>query len=121
MKEKLSEPLKSARFKFNIANKVKAEEILSQREVVPEVPEQKIMPTTEDDGLCQICFSCAANTVLLDCGHGGICLDCAIDSMKKNNYCIFCREKVVQIIEIEANEIRNGLFKVVNSFYVSDG
>lgn len=121
MKEKLSDPLKSARFKFNIANKMKAEEILSQREMLPEEPEQKVLPTTEDDGLCQICFSCPANTVLLDCGHGGICLDCAIDSMKKNNYCIFCREKVVQIIEIEANEIRNGLFKVVNSFYVSDG
>lgn len=121
LKEKLNEPLKSCRLRFNLTNKTKAEEILSQRDVMPEEPESKALPTNEDDGLCQICFSCPANTVLLDCGHGSICLDCAIDSMKKNNVCIFCREKVVQIIEIEVAEIRNGLFKVLNSFYVSDG
>ena len=75
----------------------------------------------EDEGLCSICFSEAASTVLLDCGHGGICLACAIDSMKKNNHCLFCRERVVQIIEIDTQDLGNGLFKVVNSYYVSDG
>ena len=106
----------AARHKFNLTGKEKAEEIMSQRETVPE----NINPAEEDDGLCTICFTEAANTVLLDCGHGGICLTCAIDSMKKNNHCLFCRLKVVQIIEINISEIRKGLYKVVNSYYVSD-
>ena len=75
----------------------------------------------DDENLCSICFSEPASTVLLDCGHGGICLTCAIDSMKKNNHCLFCREKVVQIIEIDVRDLGNGLYKVVNSYYVSDG
>ena len=75
----------------------------------------------EEEGLCSICFSEPASTVLLDCGHGGICLACAIDSMKKNNHCLFCRERVVQIIEIDTKDLGNGLYKVVNSYYVSDG
>jgi hypothetical protein len=105
----------SSRHKFNLADKDKAAEILSQREAVPNGAELE-----DDDGICTICFTEQANTVLLDCGHGGICLNCAIDSMKKNNHCLFCRAKVVQIIEINTSEIRKGLYKVVNSYYVSD-
>jgi hypothetical protein len=61
-----------------------------------------------------------SNAVLLDCGHGGVCLECAIDTMKKNNLCFLCRSSVVQIIEIDlSKEVRKGLYKVLNSFYVS--
>lgn len=73
----------------------------------------------EDEGLCIICFSMPSTCVFLNCGHGGVCLECAMDSMKKNNVCILCRETVVQIIEISENEIRDGLFQVLNSYYVS--
>ena len=84
------------------------------------MPKDAPVDADDDGGLCTICFTGAINTVLLDCGHGGICLDCAIDAMKKNNTCPFCRQKVVQIIEIENTETRKGLYKVLNSFYVSD-
>jgi hypothetical protein len=69
---------------------------------------------------CYICFSEPANSVVLDCGHGGICVGCAIDSMKKNNQCFLCRSTVYQIIEIDLEaEVEPGLYKVKNSFYVS--
>jgi len=32
------------------------------------------------------------DVVYKPCGHGGICYDCAIDLMKKNNECYLCRE-----------------------------
>ena len=104
----------SARVRYNVANKEKAIKIVTERETMPEAMED------DDGGLCTICYSENANTVLLDCGHGSVCLTCAIDSMKKNNHCIFCRAKVVQIIEIDMTEVKKGLYKVVNSFYVSD-
>lgn len=102
----------TARTKFDVATKEKTDELLSERD----------QPPAEDseDELCNICFTDPANTVLLDCGHGSICVNCAIDSMKKNNHCIFCRAKVLQIIEIDTKEVRKGLFKVVNSYYVSE-
>lgn len=74
----------------------------------------------QEEELCNICFTDPPGAVLLDCGHGGICINCAIDSMKKNNHCLFCRAKVIQIIEIDTKEVRKGLFKVLNSYYVSD-
>lgn len=106
----------SSRVRYGIADKDKAIEIVTQRESMP-----KDGPAEDEDaGLCTVCYSEAANTVLLDCGHGSVCLACAIDSMKKNNHCLFCRAKVVQIIEIAPEEVRKGLYKVLNSFYVSD-
>ena len=73
----------------------------------------------ENGAPCYICFSEPANSVLLDCGHGGICVSCAIDSMKKNNQCFLCRSVVHQIIEIDlVEEIEPGLYRVKNSFYV---
>lgn len=106
----------SARIKYNIADKEKAIEVVTQRESMPAHDQQ----LEDDSGLCTICYSENANTVLLDCGHGSICLTCAVDSMKKNNQCLFCRAKVIQIIEIDNTEVRKGLYKVLNSFYVSD-
>ena len=73
----------------------------------------------EDDSLCVICFTNIPNAVFLDCGHGGVCINCAIDSMKRNNSCLLCRNLVVQILEIESLKETDGLFKVLNSFYVS--
>jgi len=74
----------------------------------------------DEEGLCFICFCNESNVVFLDCGHGGVCLDCAMDTIKRNNICALCRENVNQIIEIDPKiEIRNGLYKVLNSFYVS--
>lgn len=72
-----------------------------------------------EEDLCNICFSEQANAVFLDCGHGQICLSCAVDSMQKSTKCLFCREPVVQIIQIHQNAVKSGLFKVINSYFVS--
>eukprot|EP01132_Coremiostelium_polycephalum_P009110 gene9110-11162_t len=56
-------------------------------------------PSSGGDRTCAICFDKPVNTVLLDCGHAVICLDCT----KKVNACPVCRgsiSKVVQIYQI---------------------
>ena len=74
----------------------------------------------EDDGLCYICYANPSDCIYLDCGHGGVCLSCAMDTIKKNNICTLCRKPVTQLIEIDpTTEIRNGVFMVLNSYYVS--
>ena len=123
LKQRDTNPICSARFKFNRAEAGQAEVMLSQRRerVEPESGGTEGQEAKEES-LCQICFTNDACAVLLDCGHGGICLDCAIDAMKKNNSCIFCREKVLQIIEIDmsGNNEAEGVYKVLNSFLVTD-
>lgn len=121
-KERVDEPLSSARYKYTITqgDQDKEETEPNPEQKIPTIP-QLPDDALDDDSLCTICYSQKSNTVLLDCGHGGICIDCATDTMKKNNHCLFCRARVIQIIEIETSEIKRGLYKVINSFYVSDG
>lgn len=57
--------------------------------------------------------------MVVGCFDIGVCLDCAIDTMKRNNSCSMCRSEVVQILEIETLNATEGLFKVLNSFFVS--
>lgn len=114
-KERVDEPLSTTRYKYTVTQGDVDEPKIEK--TIPQLPDDAL----DDESLCTICYSQKSNTVLLDCGHGGICIDCATDTMKKNNHCLFCRARVIQIIEIDTNEVKRGLYKVVNSFYVSDG
>lgn len=96
------------------------QELKEKSEEEKKEEEEVTYENENEEGLCFICFSNDSNCVFLDCGHGGICLDCAMDTIKRNNICALCRETVSQIIEIDPKtEIRDGLFKVLNSYYVS--
>lgn len=117
-KAKVETPQSTARYKYTVTQGDVEDE---PSKAVPEDIPQLADDALDDDSLCTICYSQKSNTVLLDCGHGGICIDCATDTMKKNNHCLFCRQRVVQIIEIDPAEVKRGLYKVINSFYVSDG
>lgn len=41
---------------------------------------------------CLICYEKQPDAVLMECGHGGLCYDCAIDIWKKNGECYLCRK-----------------------------
>jgi hypothetical protein len=46
-----------------------------------------------DGAGCWICLrdDVSADAVLLPCGHGGICLDCATNLWKRRSLCPLCR------------------------------
>lgn len=102
-------------------SKFKGSSLKKEEEKKNETIEKKdVEDDYDEEGLCFVCFCNDANVVFLDCGHGGVCLECAMDTIKRNNICALCRENVNQIIEIDPKiEIRNGLYKVLNSYYVS--
>lgn len=118
--DKIDRASNGQRQKFVMTEKQKALEAVTQRSSARDRPVQAPELENEEDNLCQICFTEPPTAVVLDCGHGGSCLNCTIDAMKKNNQCLFCRAKVVLIIEINNTQDTKGLFKVVNSYYVSD-
>lgn len=40
---------------------------------------------------CLICFDRAPDSVFMDCGHGGICYECALEIWKATAECYLCR------------------------------
>ncbi|CAD8168388.1 unnamed protein product [Paramecium octaurelia] len=58
---------------------------------------------------CIICCEKQANAVLMKCGHGGICYECAFESAQKSRECFLCRQRVIEIYEIDQNEQGNYL------------
>lgn len=81
-------------------------------------------PPTFSFGACQICFEdgpdAIANTVLLPCGHGGLCRTCGMTiAMKPPHFCHMCRGIVLKVATVEPHEFDQdtGLlqFKVASS------
>ena len=53
---------------------------------------------------CLICFDREPNSVFMNCGHGGICYECALDVWKKSSECYLCRKKIDSIYRISDKE-----------------
>lgn len=43
---------------------------------------------------CQICFEHEHSTVMLPCGHGGLCWDCGLQIYALTEECPMCRTKI---------------------------
>ena len=57
----------------------------------------------EEENICYICYEKVPDAVLMTCGHGGICYDCAGALVKKSGQCMECRGDVTQIIKVDPN------------------
>lgn len=89
--------------------------------ISPKIEEkiENVEKDEEEENLCYICFGMPPNCFFAECGHGGICLECSIDAMKKSNLCALCRTEITQILEIDEKQVTNGIFKVVNCYFIS--
>lgn len=72
----------------------------------------------EDDGLCFVCFDNQPNAILLECGHGGMCLECAsrtLDSSESHDrgaMCPICRSAITRVLKIRRDKpLPKGFFK----------
>jgi len=54
----------------------------------------------ESDNLCYICVEKTPNAIVMNCGHGGMCYECAIESWRKGNKCVMCRREVDKILKV---------------------
>lgn len=50
---------------------------------------------------CVICCEFPANAVVMQCGHGGLCLACATAMWKRAEVCHFCRQKIDNIVHVQ--------------------
>ncbi|CAK63327.1 unnamed protein product (macronuclear) [Paramecium tetraurelia] len=62
-------------------------------------------PQQQSDCKCIICCERPPNAVLMTCGHGGICYQCAIQMAQKNKECFLCRQNIKEIYEISDKDL----------------
>mmetsp|Transcript_10214 Transcript_10214/g.27785 ORF Transcript_10214/g.27785 Transcript_10214/m.27785 type:complete len:925 (+) Transcript_10214:80-2854(+) len=54
------------------------------------------------DAMCWICCEGPRDAVFLECGHGGVCIECAQRCFKKKGrLCPMCRQPVAQVVHIQ--------------------
>ncbi len=81
------------------------------RQVTPAVMEGHSKDTSKvshDDKLCKICYVNNANTIVNNCGHAGMCSDCARNVLKSFPTCMMCRgniDKVLVIKRVDAKQV----------------
>jgi len=67
---------------------------------------RNISADQDDDGndtSCSICMDRAPDAILLECGHGGLCMDCAQslwDAGPEGRLCPMCRNAITGIVKI---------------------
>eukprot|EP00743_Colponemidia_sp_Colp-15_P002534 GILK01002747.1.p1 GENE.GILK01002747.1~~GILK01002747.1.p1 ORF type:complete len:495 (-),score=51.70 GILK01002747.1:260-1642(-) len=66
---------------------------------------------TDDERLrgktCYICCEAPSNGVLMECGHGGLCVTCGKNLRDRYHPCPICREVIVEVLTIEPVEGSN--------------
>merc|ERR1712129_160406 len=71
---------------------------------VPE-PTQPLTVGSETPEACDICCEAPAEIVFLPCGHGGLCLGCAVAILTRSgHHCSNCRGPVKWVLRIESPE-----------------
>ena len=71
----------------------------------------------EEEDLCYICDINKPDIILMDCGHGGVCKDCTLLSLKKKKNCMECRRPIQEIYEIkQSSNDDTGVIKACKIF-----
>jgi len=65
---------------------------------------------------CLLCLSTVADSVLMDCGHAGLCIECAIKLVKTKLECYLCREKIKQILRVDIRNNNTNYTKVLECY-----
>ena len=81
------------------------------RTIVFDSPEHTYKKKGESEDLCYICYTNPPNAVIQECGHGGICADCAIQTIKTKGQCMECRAEVKHVIKIEVDPKMKNIIK----------
>ena len=63
--------------------------------------------------LCNVCFGKDADTIFMECGHGGLCLQCAYDIWGNSDECYLCRETIDYVVRYDTKAKKGDLFKIL--------
>ena len=78
-------------------------------------PGEELLPPTVEvgpGGACIICFDAPRNAVLFECGHGGVCVACALAVMWGSKKCPLCRDEFSAVLRIAREDPSSGVADV---------
>jgi len=52
---------------------------------------------------CYVCFENPCNAIVMNCGHGGVCFECALKFIKRKSQCMECRQSSNRLLKIDPN------------------
>ena len=73
----------------------------------------------QNEQLCYICYIEAPDAVMYECGHGGVCADCAIKIIQSRGQCMQCRQETNRIAKIDLKPKYNDIVKIVQIISVN--
>jgi len=73
----------------------------------------------QEDNNCYLCCSNIADALLMGCGHGGICYECAMEIVSKSNQCMQCRQTVDEVCKIDPKTQVSGFIKTIEVCKIS--
>ena len=51
--------------------------------------------------------------MFMECGHGGVCLDCATDIWNTTNECYLCREEITYVLRYDTKDKKGASYKII--------
>ena len=67
---------------------------------------------TVDVDKCLMCMEKYTNAVFMECGHGGVCFECAVKVEKESGMCHICRAEITQVLKVF--KIPGGVIEVIS-------
>ncbi|CAD8175995.1 unnamed protein product [Paramecium pentaurelia] len=80
-------------------------EILTERNVNNNIIKKNKASPHNSNNKCIICCEKSSNAILMNCGHGGICYQCAVQLAQKQKECFLCRQIIKFIYEIDEKDV----------------
>jgi hypothetical protein len=71
-----------------------------------EDPPDGTISADDGDDPCIVCMERPADAILLECGHGGLCVTCSTVLWDHARHCPLCRQEFAAIMRIVARETR---------------
>ena len=68
--------------------------------------------------MCYICCTKPSDAVVLECGHGGICVEYAVETLKESGICMECRQEAEQVVRIDPVPRINNIVKVYENITI---
>jgi hypothetical protein len=66
-----------------------------------ELEEENEEEEDQCEKMCYICESKTPNAIMVECGHGGVCVDCAVEVIKDKGKCMECRMDISKVVRID--------------------
>ena len=76
-------------------------EIKEEDEAEEEIIAQSLDQSIDFAVSCSVCCGNSSNAIFMECGHAGLCFECACEIWKKTRKCMICRSEIRKLLKYD--------------------